>query len=109
MACADAGRHPQWPQVAEVVIDASIRTTDFQLLLQAAMLPVTLQRMDPTKYVSRCSRLDVQPEVCALWCLVRAWGRIGSPGRMMQPFPTHTAAAAEAVRLHKRKTRRGYR
>jgi len=84
--------------------------TDFPLLLQAAMLPVTLQRMNPTKNVSRCSRLDVQPELFAPWCLVREWGRIGSPGRiMMQPFSTRAHAAAEAARLHRRKTRKGYR
>ena len=34
------------------------------------------------KNVSRFYRLDVQPDLFRPWCLVREWGRIGSPGSM---------------------------
>lgn len=73
------------------------------------MHPLTLRRIDPAKNVSRFYRLDVQPDLFAPWCLMREWGRIGSPGRLqVQPFPTHAAAAAEAARYRRRKERRGY-
>lgn len=74
------------------------------------MTSLTLRRIDPAKNVSRFYRLAVQPDLFAPWCLVREWGRIGSPGRIqVQPFATHTAAEVEAARTRRRKERRGYR
>ena len=64
------------------------------------MTPLTLRRIDPARNPRRFSRRDVQSGMFGLWCLVREWGRIGSPGRMMmQPFPTSAEAEAAAARL----------
>jgi hypothetical protein len=65
----DAGRLAPVRALAwDCLCFAAPPATDFPLLLQAAMIPVTLQRMDPTKHVSRFYRLDVQPVLCQKVC-----------------------------------------
>jgi len=74
-----------------------------------AKIPVTLQRRDAAKNVSRFYRLDVQPDLFGQWSLIREWGRIGSAGTLLvRTFPTQTEAEA-AARLRRLKERKGYR
>lgn len=76
----------------------------------ATMRSLTFRRLDPAKQVSRFYVLAVQPDLFGLWCVVREWGRIGSPGRMVvQPFATQAEAEAAATRLRRQKERKGYR
>ena len=51
------------------------------------MPAVILHRVDPDRNMSRYYRLDVQPDLFGQWDLIREWGRIGQPGRMMvEPY-----------------------
>jgi predicted DNA-binding WGR domain protein len=53
------------------------------------MTAVQLRRLDPAKNLARFYLLDVQQDLFGQWWLVREFGRIGSPGRVMQkPYRT---------------------
>ncbi|QRG10307.1 WGR domain-containing protein (plasmid) [Xanthobacter dioxanivorans] len=53
------------------------------------MSTVQLRRIDPSRNMARFYMLTVQPSLFGEWCLVREWGRIGSPGRVAStPFPS---------------------
>lgn len=74
------------------------------------MTALLLRRRHPAQHVSRFYALAVQPDLFGAWCVVREWGRIGSPGRMVvQPFATEAEADAAAAQLRRQKERRGYR
>jgi len=54
------------------------------------MSAVQLRRLvDPAQDMARFYLLDVQQDLFGQWWLVREFGRIGSPGRVMQkPYRT---------------------
>ena len=59
--------------------------------------------------MSRYYRLDVQPDLFDEWGLIREWGRIGQPGRMMiEPYPTAAQAEAAMQLQQAAKQGRGY-
>lgn len=73
------------------------------------MYAITLTRRDITRNLYRFYRLDVQPDLFGVWCLIREWGRIGQGGqRRSTPYPTATQAQDALERQRRRKERRGY-
>jgi predicted DNA-binding WGR domain protein len=66
--------------------------------------------VDPAQRRFRFYELRLQP---ALWggvALVRAWGRLGAPGRWRATeYPDRAAAEPAAARAVRRRLRRGYR
>ena len=73
------------------------------------MSAVTLHRIDRDRNMHRYYRLDVQPDLFGAWGLIREWGRIGQPGRLLvDPYPT-VAQAEERMRFQQAvKQGRGY-
>ncbi len=73
------------------------------------MTPLHLTRCDPARNMARFYRLDVQPDLFGGCALVRAWGRIGTAGRMTSTlFLSPLDAAAALERQRRAKERRGY-
>ena len=73
------------------------------------MSAVQLRRIDPAANVRRFYVLQVQPDLFGGFALVREWGRIGQPGRVVTaPYPTAEAAEAALVEKRQAKERRGY-
>ena len=69
-----------------------------------------LHRVDPAQNMARFYGLSLQPTLFGEVSVVRAWGRIGTHGRMkIDSYPTGEGAAAAFARLEKAKRRRGYR
>lgn len=74
-----------------------------------AMTAVTLHRIDPAHNMARFYALDVQPDLFGCILLVKAWGRIGTHGRVVQEMHlTEAQARAALQRQAERKRRRGY-
>ena len=75
------------------------------------MSAVQLRRLvDPAQDMARFYLLDVQQDLFGQWWLVREFGRIGSPGRVMQkPYPSLDEAAVAHAKLWKAKLKRCYR
>lgn len=70
---------------------------------------VYLTRVDPSRNMARFYALSVQPTLFGEWALVREWGRIGSPGRVLsQAFPSPAEAEAARDRWQSQKTHNGY-
>ena len=68
-----------------------------------------LRRVDPARNMARSYCLSLQPTLFGEVSVVRAWGRIGTRGRMkIDSYPTGEGAAAAFARLEKAKRRRGY-
>jgi predicted DNA-binding WGR domain protein len=73
------------------------------------MNTVILYRIDQAKNMHRFYRLDVQPDLFGQWCLMREWGRIGSPGQTRSvPFPTPHEAQAALDKQRRMREGRGY-
>jgi predicted DNA-binding WGR domain protein len=73
------------------------------------MTAVNLHRIDPACNMRRFYRLDVQPDLFGGFAVVKAWGRIGARGRMVDEWHmTEAAAVAALQRQAERKRRRGY-
>ena len=73
------------------------------------MTAVTLHHVDPTRNMSRFYRLDLQPDLCGAWGVIREWGRIGQAGRVrIDPYPTAEQAADRMFRQQAAKQGRGY-
>jgi predicted DNA-binding WGR domain protein len=73
------------------------------------MNAVILYRIDAPKRMHRFYRLDVQPDLFGAWCLMREWGRIGSPGQTRSaPFPALADAEAALDKQRRAKERKGY-
>jgi predicted DNA-binding WGR domain protein len=69
-----------------------------------------LHRVDPTQNMARFYSLSLQPTLFGEVSVVRAWGRIGTRGRMkIDSYPTGQDAATAFDHLEKLKRRRGYR
>jgi predicted DNA-binding WGR domain protein len=69
-----------------------------------------IQRRDPEKSMDRFYALDVHPDLISGWTLLREWGRIGSPGRVViEPFAGEQEAAKAGAEIEAAKRRRGYR
>lgn len=73
------------------------------------MSTIQLRKVDPSQNMARFYMLTIQPSLFGEWCLVREWGRIGSPGRVTStPFPSPGEAQAALERWQRAKVRRGY-
>jgi predicted DNA-binding WGR domain protein len=74
------------------------------------MSAVILHRRDPARNLHRFYRLDVQPDLFGQWCLIRAWGRIGSAGGQTRTVTYFTYFDAEAALEKQRRCpeRKGY-
>lgn len=73
------------------------------------MSTVQLRRIDSSRNMARFYMLTVQPSLFGEWCLVREWGRIGSPGRVAStPFPSPALAEAALDKWQHQKVRKGY-
>jgi predicted DNA-binding WGR domain protein len=68
-----------------------------------------LRRVDPAKNMARFYCLSLQPTLFGEMSVVRAWGRIGTRGRMkVDSYQTDEGAAAAFTRIERQKRRRGY-
>jgi len=73
------------------------------------MTTVQLRRLDPARNMARFYLMNVQQNLFGQWWFVREFGRIGSPGRVMQiPYPSLDEAAAAHAKAWKAKLKRGY-
>lgn len=74
-----------------------------------ARLHAHLEKRDPTNNEYRFYALHVVPTLFGGWSLVREWGQIGSPGRVVvETFETREAGEqALAERMHE-KLKKGY-
>lgn len=73
------------------------------------MSTVQLHRVDPDRNMARFYTMTVQPSLFGEWCLVREWGRIGSPGRVVStPFPSPALAEAALDLWRRQKQQKGY-
>jgi predicted DNA-binding WGR domain protein len=69
-----------------------------------------LHRIDPAQNMARFYCLSLQPTLFGEVSVVRAWGRIGTRGRIkVDSYPTGEGAATAFAHLEKAKRRRGYR
>ena len=60
--------------------------------------------------MNRFYALTVHPDLISGWTLLREWGRIGSPGRVViEPFTDEREAMKAGVKIEAAKRRRGYR
>lgn len=74
------------------------------------MAEITLRRINPARNERRFYALSVERDLLGATVLVKAWGRIGKPGRVaLEPYPDETAATNELRRVATIKARRGYR
>lgn len=68
-----------------------------------------LRRIVPERNMARFYRLLVQPDLFGGACLVREWGRIGSPGTVRSThFPEPGAAEDALAAALRRRERRHY-
>lgn len=73
------------------------------------MSAIVLYCIDSAKHMHRFYRMDVQPDLFGAWCLMREWGRIGSPGQTRSvPFTTPAEAETALDKQRRGKERRGY-
>jgi predicted DNA-binding WGR domain protein len=71
--------------------------------------PVTLLAQDPASGRRRYYKLFIAPSLFGEWLLVREWGRIGSPGRVMNSHFDNAGAALLAMQdLVRTRLKRGY-
>ncbi len=69
-----------------------------------------LLRTDPPENVNRFYRMTVQLDLFGGACLIREWGRIGSPGHIrMDHFADEGQAITALIELARVKRKRGYR
>jgi predicted DNA-binding WGR domain protein len=72
--------------------------------------PLSITRRDPDLNMARFYAIALQPTLFGEVSVVRAWGRIGTRGRMkLATFPSLPAAKHQAIALERQKRRRGYR
>lgn len=73
------------------------------------MNTVQLHKIDPDRNMARFYMMTVQPSLFGEWCLVREWGRIGSPGRVVStPYPSPALAEAALDLWRRQKQHKGY-
>ncbi len=73
------------------------------------MTAVHLRRIDAGRNMRRFYRLDVQPDLFGGVLLVKAWGRVGTRGRVVgESYDSEALAAGAMQRQAERKRRRGY-
>ena len=73
------------------------------------MNQVCLRRADPSRNMARFYLLDLRQSLFGEWELVREFGRIGSPGRVMvDRFADLDGAASAMATIWKAKLRKGY-
>lgn len=74
------------------------------------MSSVTLRRINPARNERRFYNLSVERDLLGATVLVKAWGRIGKPGRVsLEPHESEEAAGRELRRVVSVKVKRGYR
>jgi predicted DNA-binding WGR domain protein len=68
-----------------------------------------LRRIDPDRNMARFYSMSVQPGLFGEWALLREWGRIGSPGRLVSGrFASEQEAALAMAEYVKAKLSKGY-
>ena len=68
-----------------------------------------LTHVDPGQNMARFYRMTMQPTLFGEWSLVREFGRIGSPGRVVATnHHTFAQASAALESLRAAKERKGY-
>ncbi len=73
------------------------------------MTPVHLRRIDATRNMRRFYRLDIEPDLFGGVLLLKAWGRMGTRGRVTAERHDSEAPALAALQKQaERKRRRGY-
>jgi predicted DNA-binding WGR domain protein len=78
-------------------------------MVQENILPLILERRDPSQNMARYYRLSIEPSLFGDMALIREWGRIGRTGRRRIELHENYAQAAEAFEVWlERKRRRGY-
>jgi predicted DNA-binding WGR domain protein len=74
------------------------------------MSSVTLKRVNPAINMRRFYSLSVERDLLGQTVLVKAWGRIGKPGRVaLEPHDTEEAATHAMKKTISLKVKRGYR
>jgi predicted DNA-binding WGR domain protein len=73
------------------------------------MTAMHLRRIDPARNMRRFHSLDLQPDHFGGILLMKAWGRIGTCGRMVaEPYDTEALAVVALQQQAAHKRRRGY-
>ena len=73
------------------------------------MRAVYLEKRDPAKRQCRFYRIRVVQTLFGPWAMIREWGRIGSPGRIMESwYDSEQEAQGAGEKLLAQKTKRGY-
>jgi predicted DNA-binding WGR domain protein len=71
--------------------------------------PIRLEKCVPEKNQQRFYLLRLAPTLFGEWSLIREWGRIGQPGRIvLDTFVTSNEAEAALEAKKAEKQRRGY-
>lgn len=70
---------------------------------------VYLCRINPAENINRYYGMHLERDLFGEWCLVRQWGRLGSPGRTKRdPHPSPAEAIDALLRMQTAKIKRGY-
>ena len=73
-------------------------------------MDTALTRIDPDRNAFRFYRLALWPDLFGGVSVARAWGRIGSPGKLRcDLYPSAEEAGRALERLARAKRKRGYR
>ena len=68
-----------------------------------------LEKRNPAKNQARFYTMHMVPTLFGSWSLVREWGRIGSPGRVLEEwFDTLEECQLALVKWEQKKLKKGY-
>lgn len=85
------------------------KPVDKRGMSDASPPPAILRRIDPSRDMARFYCLTLKPTLFGEVSVIRAWGRIGTRGRVkIDSYSTETTAEAAFSRLEKAKRSRGY-
>jgi predicted DNA-binding WGR domain protein len=95
---------------SKYALDASVQRRSNGPMTNKQVSETVLHRIDPAQNMARFYCLALQPTLFGEVSVVRAWGRIGTRGRMkIDSYATGEGASAALARLEGQKRRRGYR
>ncbi|KXO73010.1 WGR domain-containing protein [Brucella anthropi] len=78
-------------------------------MLNQSSFPIHFRKIDPRNNMRRFYTLSVQPNLFGEWCVMRAWGRIGTLGQSVQQTLLDEASANALLRkLVAVRRKRGY-
>ena len=64
------------------------------------MPSIDLRRLDPLRNMRRFYRLDIEPHLFGGVLFLKAWGRIGTRGRVRRLFPITSFASCVHTPMH---------